>query len=212
MPSTTQSGGHGLMDQTPIEQQHGSVLSPFTGLVVEECLQSMQHFRGSKYSCKEVIYCIFDSLGSVNQPMPVVYQAACPYINMLDHVITEQRGTEERSHVISGAVSQDHPVFESEPQAEVEGLLSLVGRKCHHAEPDDSDNKDDQHGGHCPLDLSLLPWMQNVQGVSLPQSLEDTWQLLVLFAQDLKHWKTYFINEPNCLQFPDSEWGNLVIG
>ncbi|TFY74939.1 hypothetical protein EWM64_g9073, partial [Hericium alpestre] len=36
--------------------------------------------------------------------------------------------------------------------------------------------------------------------------------LLLLFAEEPKRWKTFFTNEPNCPQFPDTEWTNVLLG
>ncbi|TFY80579.1 hypothetical protein EWM64_g3433 [Hericium alpestre] len=198
--------------QTPSNQQQGGNLSPFAAPAVEECLQAVQRFRGGEYSQEEAIYRVFDALGNSNQPTAIIFQAARPYIEMLDSILAQQRGAEEHGRVVAGAHLPGPTDYEAEPQPEVRTASSAVAHKCHHAELDDSDDDDEHRERRCPLDLSSLPWMQNVKAIPLPQSLEDTQGLLVLFSQDPKRWKMYFINEPNCPQFPNSEWTNIILG
>ncbi|KAF8232797.1 hypothetical protein L208DRAFT_1560897 [Tricholoma matsutake] len=57
------------------------------------------------------------------------------------------------------------------------------------------------------------PWnSMDVKWITLSVDLEKTWKLLRLYSGDPKGAKSDLLNQPNCPEFPDGEWKNILVG
>jgi hypothetical protein len=64
------------------------------------------------------------------------------------------------------------------------------------------------------VDESKFAWTEASQRTrsSLRESLSKTLQLIEVYTVDLKSTKRSLVNEPDCPEFPDSEWKNVISG
>ena len=64
------------------------------------------------------------------------------------------------------------------------------------------------------VDESAYPWVKNRQEkrTVLRDTLAKTLRLIKLYTVDPKATKRSLVNEPDCPEFPDSEWKNVIAG
>jgi hypothetical protein len=93
-----------------------------------------------------------------------------------------------------------------DPQAEVPAAADKQARS--------SKPEEDAHPSKKRVDINQLPWVASSKATAaiLPKSLRITQALLKNFRQDPKYTRSTIINAFDCLQFPESEWTNLIAG
>jgi hypothetical protein len=65
-----------------------------------------------------------------------------------------------------------------------------------------------------PSDESEFAWMRGKRGKAVPlsENLAKTLKLLDVYTVDPKAAKRSLVNQPDCPEFPDSEWNNVITG
>ena len=75
-----------------------------------------------------------------------------------------------------------------------------------------SEDEEETSSSKQKLGYKALPWVAHneIDPPSLSPILKKTQELLENFACNPKLIKSSLLNNPRCLQFPDSEWSNLI--
>jgi hypothetical protein len=121
------------------------------------------------------------------------------YIDILENhdqfiAAAGKRGTRDRS------ISPEAGREREEEEEEEEGETRPVHKKARLGASSDSSKP-------------AYPWnATDVERVVLSVDLEKTRKLLRLYSSDPKGAKSDLLNQPNCPEFPDGEWKNILAG
>jgi hypothetical protein len=79
---------------------------------------------------------------------------------------------------------------------------------------EDASEGDDNEIKKPKVDERDFPWVkeQSINRTTISPNLSRTLELLRLFSIDLKATKTSITNSPDCPEFPDTEWKNVIAG
>ncbi|PPQ97480.1 hypothetical protein CVT26_002828, partial [Gymnopilus dilepis] len=140
------------------------------------------------------------------------YKALEAYIKILDNFDAFRNSTGERGGALAGGLERAGGQLEGEREGEtVEGeVLPTPKRGREVAEEDDEAEPTSRRR----IDTRGFPWVIQEENSpsNLSPELRKTMAALENFARDPKLAKASLLNSPQCPQFPDSEWTNLLAG
>ncbi|RDB15295.1 hypothetical protein Hypma_004712 [Hypsizygus marmoreus] len=182
------AGGSGTA-HPPINEGDNQDLDPVTAAVLVSCNKSVEDFRSQTIAKAIAIANIHTVLKNAIPDDNVSFnESFSHFVAILDNhdqhlEEAHQRGRRDRSESPDPAPDQDpNPIIPSVKRVR--------------------------------LDDSQFPWVisNTIYQVILSPSLTRTLELLEVYGADLKATRRSLMNSPSCLEFPDSEWTNVLSG